>query len=76
MRWISKQICLWLGHDLIGSDWECKRCGRLCDYDDAVKDSALDKIRAWWKRKLNWWRCEDCGRRFGRHDPAQDHLPF
>jgi DNA-directed RNA polymerase subunit RPC12/RpoP len=30
-----------------------------------------------WQKKTAWWhRCSDCGYRFGRHDPDQEHLPF
>lgn len=25
---------------------------------------------------LEWWRCPECGKRFGRHDERVAHLPF
>lgn len=29
-----------------------------------------------WLGITEWWRCTECGGRFGRHDHSFDHLPF
>lgn len=47
----------------------------VMDYDEAVKTPWRDRLRGWLKSKKDWWKCPDCGLRFGKHDDS-DHIPF
>ena len=63
--------------------FSCDRCGDVYEQDTGLREWV--KVR-WWlasqrvKSELKdwryWLRCSDCGRRFGRHDDSQDHIPF
>lgn len=70
--------CWWHGHDLSNAytEWTCVRCDQTLSYDDAVKDCQRDKLRDKWRGLKRWWKCDDCGWRFGRHDKNHDHIPF
>jgi len=68
----------------------CKRCGE--DDHSYLSETIPSKwrhftsltrygwrlvIRQWFREKTRWFRkCDDCGKRFGRHDDSIDHIPF
>lgn len=61
----------------------CERCGHEYEYGEPIGVFGgiafrwRYTFRPWIRRKLAWFRkCEDCGKRFGRHDETVDHLPF
>jgi hypothetical protein len=62
----------------------CERCG-ASEMDEDFRESwHVDAwrrflYRAWCEyHKLLAWLgpCPECGRRFGRHDPENEHIPF
>lgn len=77
--WLQRVVrriwCYWNGHDL-NMTWNCAKCERDIEYDEAMQLCVREKIQGWIKRKKQWWKCDDCGWRFGRHDPNEDHIPF
>ena len=65
----------------------CQRCG--AEEPDPAADQPWHMrwlgrwrwgLECWWRdareRFWMWWKCPDCGWRFGRHDPDDEHLPF
>ncbi len=75
-------LCRLVGHkyDPIGAEiyqyYYCERCGHNGMHDGP---SVLERIKTrWWvwknewrecwHRWRRWWKCCDCGGRFGRHD--------
>jgi len=45
------------------------------DYDEAVKMPWRERLRYWLKSKKDWWRCPECGQRYGKHND-EPHIPF
>lgn len=63
--------------------FECDRCGKCYDQDYGLRERLFVYRYLFWRWYYervgswrNWLKCSDCGRRFGRHDESQDHLPF
>jgi hypothetical protein len=63
--------------------WSCDRCGDV--YEDECGVREWVKVRWWLARQWlereytgwrEWWRCGECGCRFGKHDDSYDHIPF
>lgn len=65
--------------------YDCERCGHHGDgYEWDLRGWIY--VRLWWlgyhlRERLSlwreWWRCSECGGRFGRHDYDKfDHIPF
>lgn len=85
MNIIKRIICRWEGHNFNNNaedGFTCERCGRSCDYHQFVTRECAgiyglkDIIRAWRECLPRWWKCDECGKRFGRHDRTKEHLPF
>lgn len=88
---MTRLRCLLFGHRLhvdasyyYGID-QCEHCDREFIYGrhPVARAKVRAVIFARWLRELAFsirsflfCRCEDCGRRFGRHDNTIDHLPF
>lgn len=77
-----KRLSCWLnGHNM--DPYECRYC-TTCDREIPVSNfngcGIRGRLRTWWFMKRQriraWWKCEDCGKRFGRHDDTIDHIPF
>lgn len=86
---MKNQVCKWWGHDMCEEAlhyyavFECRRCGKVYESDTGIREWL--RVRLWlaqqwlereWASWKYWYRCSDCGRRFGKHDDSQDHLPF
>jgi hypothetical protein len=78
MKLLKRLWCRWRGHgdvDNSGELWFCRNCREPISYDDAVRTpwslKLMDRIYAW----KNWWKCDECGGRFGRHTD-EPHIPF
>lgn len=76
---MKKLLCWWRGHREVGTEdqvkgWYCIDCGIHMDYDEALKKSALTRIKECIEGWKDWWRCPECGGRFGKHD--DDELMF
>jgi uncharacterized C2H2 Zn-finger protein len=82
-------LCKILGHKLDAEAahyygvFHCDRCGTVYERDVGVREWIRVRLALarYWLRELvvdarQWVRCSDCGRRFGRHDDAADHIPF
>jgi rubredoxin len=81
--------CRIWGHDLdeeaayYYAVYSCRRCGNVYDDDKGLREwiklgwwlAARWIADRWWSWQL-WWRCTECGGRFGRHDDSYDHIPF
>lgn len=76
-KWLCRIVCKWKGHDEVNDlqAWECLRCGLVMDYDEAVKMPWRERLRYWLKSKKDWWRCPECGQRYGKHND-EPHIPF
>jgi len=83
-----KLLCRIWGHryDPVGAEYysvyHCVRCGHE-DYQRGLREWIEGKIWRlgdWLKRERmgwsEWWKCTECGGRFGKHDDKFDHLPF
>lgn len=83
------RICKWWGHDLneeaayYYAVYECRRCGKVYDDDYGLREwlklawwRSVDWWRSYYGSWIRWWRCFECGGRFGKHDDSHDHLPF
>lgn len=78
--------CFIHGHNYPWSHYgenRCERCGHEYEYAEPIgilgeiayswRWGRLGAVRHW----LSWFRkCEDCGKRFHRHDDSIEHLPF
>lgn len=79
MNFFKRLDCAWRGHRDVCNDlqgWVCLDCGRQMSYDEAVKRPIRTKLRDWWQLKKDWWKCSECGGRFGKHDDKVSHIPF
>lgn len=77
MSIFKRLICKWKGHDLAtGTGFYCERCHQEIDYNEFTKDTIRERVIAYCKRLKTWWKCEECGVRFGKHDDSVDHIPF
>lgn len=88
MKLIARAFCKIVGH--IYDDQEygycerplCLRCGKPChpryqNYDTlSYWIWRLHLPERWERFKSFFRRCEDCGKRFGRHDDTKPHIPF
>jgi hypothetical protein len=52
--------------------YESTRAERLAVRWLLLKERVCD----WLQYYRPWRRCSDCGKRWGRHDEAMDHIPF
>lgn len=59
----------------------CRDCGDYLGEHDRIRWERLHALK--WEilyhlPRFRAWRmpCPDCGKRFGRHDPNVDHMPF
>jgi len=83
---MKKVLCKIFGHkcDPIHAEYygyfHCERCGEELESDIHWIEVATWKSRIWLRDRtrplLEWLKCKDCGWRFGRHDPDNEHLPF
>lgn len=62
--------------------YHCTRCGYE-GYESTRAERVAVRwitlkghVRDWLRYYRPWRRCADCGRRWGRHDEAADHIPF
>lgn len=83
-------LCKFLGHAWnpdgaeFYSVFHCERCGYEGNGDEQGVRERIAVRLYWWRYNFGlwakswreWWKCSDCGGRFGRHDDAFDHLPF
>lgn len=83
-RIVGRLVCSWMGHTAIWHpgygepDYTCTVCGRELSYEDMARGRGLRlALVERWNRVAVWWmKCDDCGKRFGRHDENVTHLPF
>lgn len=81
--------CRIFGHayDPIGAEfysvYRCERCGQSDGYQCGPREWIRVKIwlfKDWLRGERRgwseWWKCTECGGRFGRHDDRFDHIPF
>lgn len=70
--------CKLFGHKVNPMNFAlCDRCDRELSYDEIVCNGMIPSALEWISGRLRWFkRCEDCGKRFGRHDDNQPHVPF
>lgn len=64
----------------------CDRCEKQVPGNTGLKKALENLGWALWRirdamcdcalRVRQWLTCSDCGRHFGRHDDAFDHIPF
>lgn len=59
--------CMHHGH---GNEWSLRERVKLWMY------WRVDAIKHWWFYFMCWFKCSECGERFGKHNDAFDHLPF
>lgn len=73
---LSRIVCKWKGHDIVNATelWYCRRCGIGIDYDEAVKTPWRTRLLDWLKARKDWWKCPECGLRFGKHNDVP-HIP-
>ena len=75
--------CWWRGHRHTSIKRGCPECyepwpeyERMTFYFEGMRGYLRDRWECRQRRIREWWRCPDCGSRFGRHDESVDHLPF
>jgi DNA-directed RNA polymerase subunit RPC12/RpoP len=86
---MSISVCKILGHRWHpeGAEYycvyDCMRCGHSGYEDNSWREWVNHwcwRIGRWFREHTwsarKWWRCSECGWRFGRHDDANDHIPF
>lgn len=65
--------------------YHCERCGYRGNGDEYGIRGRIKVRLYWWRYELGlwwqsvreWWKCSECGGRFGRHNYDEfDHLPF
>lgn len=88
----TPSLCRWWGHQLdpeashyYGVDY-CCRCERQVERNTGIlrlRELAAVRIfiigreiRMWIQSYQEWWKCSECGKRFGKHDDTYDHIPF
>lgn len=83
------RLCRWWGHSLeeeasyyYSVDY-CRRCHAQVDGNTGLREwlrvrifVAGRSVREWFWSWRCWYKCNDCGKRFGRHDNRFDHIPF
>lgn len=74
---MSKLLCWWTGHKPALYGEECARCGNAFTYEEWCKWTPRQRLESFCRRRFRWFlRCDDCGKRFGRHDDTIQHIPF
>ncbi len=76
-----KRLICWLkGHEFNSYGGEdCTRCGRYISFDEFIQTSGgfVFRIRQRKYELIKFFKpCDECGKRFGRHDETKEHLPF
>lgn len=83
---LTDLLCKVFGHkcDQIHAEYygffHCDRCGKEFEDDPCLIERIKRKTSIWFDERTRplrrWFRCSECGWRFGRHNPENDHLPF
>ena len=73
-------LCWWFGHDpefKLGELIVCDRCQKELSYGQMVEGGGIYPaiLQFFFRIKLFFSRCDECGRRFNRHTDKY-HLPF
>lgn len=80
-------LCRLFGHryDPIGAEFYCVYHCERCGHDDYQRSAMewlhgkLWRLSEWIKGEAmgwrEWWRCSECGGRYGRHDDSP-HIQF
>lgn len=77
MKFFFRILCAWRGHNYwnTSTNWVCDDCERQLSYEDMVQPPIKRRLCDWIQARKDWFKCSECGRRFGRHNDTP-HIPF